>query len=165
MLGLVLTFVLVALSSCKGGKDAGEVQQKMVVTGEDTALVSSLAVEFMEKLKAQDLDSALGMLYYLESPGDSVSEPSIVPLSDEQAAEQRGVFELFPVLSYRIDNIVFNTETDCQVKYTFEFTKPEEGGEGRHTSLYLQPMRIQGRWYLTVRDSSTPAGQASTIEN
>lgn len=166
-LGFFLAFGLLLFCSCKGGKSSDDVQQqRMIVTEEDTASVAKMAVEFMEKLKAKDLDSALGMLYYLESPGDSVNAPSIVPLSEEQAAEQRFVFERFPVLSYRIDNIVFNTETDCQVKTTFEFTKSAEGQtEGQTTSLYLQPMRIEGRWYLTVRDSSTPAGQASRIEN
>ena len=165
MLGLVLVLLAAVLGSCRSDKTT-EGPQRMIVTEEDTASVSKLAVEFIETLKAKDLDSAIGMLYYLESPGDSVSGPVISPLSEEQAAEQRFVFERFPVLSYRIDNIVFNTETDCQVRYTFEFTEPEqEGGHGRHTSLFLQPMRIEGRWYLTVRDSSTPAGQASQIEN
>lgn len=164
---ILLLIIAVLLGSCKGKDDKAPIDGYfMVTTSEDTVTVSQLAVDFMEKLKSKDINGALDMLYYLNEPADSLSQPTITPLNDEQIVQQQLIFDCFPVLAYRIDNIIFRTETDCQVKCTFDFSQPDDGqGNPLSTSLYLQPMRLEGKWYLTVRDSSTPSGMYSGIKN
>ena len=163
-------FVLVAISaplflfSCVGEKkDGGSVKEdinmpRMTLDSQDTIIVDQLATEFIEHLKNKEYEDAISMLYYLHP------DSSIVPMPRNLAIRQEQIFRTFPVLDYRFESIRFRTETDCQVKFNITFARSAEG-EDRTTSLYLQPIRRDGQWYLSVRDSSSPAGSVSRIEN
>ena len=76
------------------------------------------------------------------------------------------VFRTFPVLRYTIDSIIFNTETDSQVKYTIEFFEKQPGDTRPNTtSFFIKPMRVKGKWYLTMFDSNTYNGGETRIKN
>ena len=155
---------LVLVCSCTGEKKGNEATSAvslgpaMTLDSQDTIIVDQLSTEFIEHLKNQEYSDAIAMLYYLDP------DSSIVPMPRNLAIRQEQIFRTFPVLDYRFESIRFRTETDCQVKFNFTFSRNAEGKD-HTTSLYLQPIRRDGQWYLTVRDSASPNGSASKIEN
>ena len=159
---IVIPFAL--LSSCtseKKGNDnsaATNLGPLMTLDSQDTIIVDQLSTEFIEHLKNKEYDEAVSMLYYLHP------DSSIVPMPRNLAIRQEQIFRTFPVLDYKFESIRFRTESDCQVKFVITFSRSPEG-QDYTTSLYLQPVRRDGQWYLTVRDSSSPAGSVSQIEN
>ena len=164
ILALAAIAVALCLCSCIGEKkDGGQTTvdlnlPTMTLDSQDTIIVDQLSTEFIEHLKNQEYNDAIAMLYYLDP------DSSIVPMPRNLAIRQEQIFRTFPVLDYRCESIRFRTETDCQVKFNIVFSRNAEGKDYT-TSLYLQPIRRDGQWYLTVRDSSSPNGSASQIEN
>lgn len=159
---LVLVAVLCFVSCSKktDRKDAVAGAPMMTLDGRDTTAVYGLTKQFLELLKAEKVDEAVSMLYFLDGEGQ------IVPLPDTLAERQRMVFRAFPVLNYKIDSIIFSTETDSQVKYTIEFFKKQPGDTRPNTtSFYIKPMRVKGQWYLTMFDSNTYNGGETRIKN
>lgn len=160
----VIAVPLTLACSGTGEKKGNETQADMnlgptmTLDSQDTLIVDQLSTEFIEHLKNQEYSDAIAMLYYLDP------DSSIVPMPRNMAIRQEQIFRTFPVLDYRVESIRFRTETDCQIKYNFTFSRNAEG-QDYTTSLYLQPVRRDGQWYLTVRDSSSPNGAASQIEN
>ena len=163
----MLALPLMMLCSCDGEKKkGGDITINlngplMNLDSQDTIIVRQMSTEFMDFLKAKDYRSALSMLYYLDP------DSTIIPLPNNMAARQLQIFQIFPVLDYRCDGIQFRTESDCQVKYTITFFEKDGPEDTRNntTAFFLQPVRYEGQWYLTVRDSATPNGAASQIEN
>ena len=132
----------------------------MTLEQRDTAQVFELTKSFLESLKANDIDKAVSMLYFLDA------DRQVVPLPDSLVERQKVVFRTFPVLSYKIESIIFNTETDSQVKYTVEFFKKQPGDTRPNTtSFFIKPMRVKGQWFLTMFDSNTNNGGQSGIRN
>lgn len=158
---IVLLSLCAASCSNKSKKEESySLQPKMVLEARDTTEVFNLTTKFLELLKAKQTDEAVAMLYFLDKEGH------VVPLPDSLAERQKSVFRMFPVLSYKIDNIVFNTETDSQVKYTIEFFKKEPGDTRPNTtSFFVKPMRVEGVWHLTMFDSNTYNGGKTKIKN
>ena len=164
ILALAAIAIPLCFCSCTGKKKGGDTSAvdinlpTMTLDSQDTIIVDQLSTEFIEHLKNQEYSDAIAMLYYLDP------DSSIVPLPRNMAIRQEQIFRTFPVLDYRFESIRFRTETDCQVKFNFTFSRNAEGKD-HTTSLYLQPIRRDGQWYLTVRDSASPNGSASQIEN
>lgn len=158
---------LCLLCSCKGeqkgsgGNIMVNIGPTMTLDSQDTIIVDQLSTEYIEHLKNKEFDAALAMLYYLDP------DSAVVPLPRNLAIRQMQIFHMFPVLDYKFESIRFRTESDCQVKFIITFDEPAEGETVNKytTSMYLQPVRREGQWYLTVRDSSSPAGSVSEIEN
>ena len=155
---------LAMVSSCTGEKKESPATEvtirgpQMTLDSQDTLIVDQLSTEFIEHLKNNEYEDAIAMLYYLDP------DSSIVPMPRNLAIRQEQIFRTFPVLDYHFESIRFRRETDCQVKFNITFSRNPEG-QDYTTSLYLQPIRRDGQWYLTVRDSSAPNGSASQIEN
>lgn len=155
------------LCSCKGEQKPSDtsimvnIGPTMTLDSQDTLIVDQLATEYIEHLKNKEYEAALAMLYYLDP------DSAVVPLPRNLAIRQMQIYHVFPVLDYKFESIRFRTESDCQVKYVITFDKAAEGEDPNKytTSMYLQPIRREGQWYLTVRDSSSPAGSVSQIEN
>lgn len=157
-LALVLA---VCLAGCSGKEKKTEVRAKgpnMTLEQRDTTEVYQLTKSFLELLKAKEIDKAVSMLYFLDA------DREVVPLPDSLVERQKSVFRMFPVLNYKIESIIFNTETDSQVKYTVEFFKKQPGDTRPNTtSFFIKPMRVNGQWFLTMFDSNTNNGGQSGI--
>lgn len=133
---------------------------EMVLSKYDTTQVMNLTKKFLNTLKANKTEAALGMLYYYNEKG------VVEPLPDSMKEAQRLIFNQFPVLSYKIDNIIFNREDDSQVKYTIEFFKRKPGDNRPNTiSFVIKPIRQNNVWYLTMYDTNTNNADPSKIEN
>lgn len=155
--------VVLCLASCRHKaerKAADDTAPAMTLDGRDTTAVYDLTAQFLELLKAKKVDEAVDMLYFLDA------DMQVVPLPDSLVERQKMVFRTFPVLRYTIDSIIFNTETDSQVKYTIEFFEKQPGDTRPNTtSFFIKPMRVKGKWYLTMFDSNTYNGGGTSIKN
>ena len=157
--------VILLLGACGSKEQKKEVVDDvrtpvMVLTSEDTVTVTNLTKEFLENLKANRLDEAMGMLHYMDK------DKKLVDLPKDLADKQRKVFTMFPVLSYKIDSVIFYSETDSQVKYTIQFFEKEEGDNRPNTtSFFIKPMRVDRKWYLTMADSNSDNIGHSKIKN
>lgn len=165
----VLAFAAIALPiaflcSCKDQQKAPDIMVNigptMTLDSQDTIIVNQLSTEFIEHLKNLEYGDAIAMLYYLDP------DSALIPLPRQLAIRQEQIFRTFPVLEYKFESIRFRTESDCQVKFVITFHKKSGADDKDYvTSLFLQPVRREGQWYLTVRDSSSPAGSVSEIQN
>lgn len=159
----VIISLLVACGSKEQKKEAVEDGVRvpvMTLTSEDTMTVTNLTKEFLENLKANKLDEAIEMLHYMDK------NKKLVDLPKDMVDKQRKIFAMFPVLSYKIDSVIFYSETDSQVKYTVQFFEKEEGDNHPNTtSFFIKPMRVDNKWYLTMADSNSDNIGSSKIKN
>lgn len=138
--------------SCKGKKEAAPADDpfkpRMELSQMDTTAVTSLVNEYFNCLKSNRIDDAMAMLHHYDGNG-------IVDLPEQAARSQRQVLESFPAVKYSIDHIIFYRETDSEVKFTatlFELDGPDDHRPNK-MSYVIRPMRVDGKWYLTMADS------------
>ena len=151
LLPIAALFITAACSSNK--EKAAEVtstdarfEQDMVRTEQDSLDIINLSKQYLDLLKADSLDQALDMLYEMNSDG------KMEPISASRRQELIEHLQQFPVLSYTIDQMLLYSETDTELRYTYEFFVKPEGMEGMNntTKGALMPHRVDGKWYLTV---------------
>ena len=158
---------LLALSSCTGEKPKASqvVQESSVgqpryeVSAEDSAEVVKMTREFLDNLKDERYDEAVGMLRVFD--GDTLSF-----LSGGRAATQKAIFKRFHGIRYQLTSLRFLTETDNLITYTVTLFDNAPGE--KHTNTVrgaLNPIRIGGDWYLTLVDSKTEPKGGSEIHN
>lgn len=111
------------------------------LTSKDTAEVISLATDFMDKLKAGEIDSAFRMIRI-------VAESGLDTLSDKQMESYRKRFKLYPVKDYKLDYYSFSLEHNNDVKFMYEFTGSDEKA---FMGLMLNPVKTDGVWILTMK--------------
>ena len=117
-------------------------------TKADTTTVLDLAKAHLDALQSNNIDSAMDMLTEMK---DSV--PS--PISDKRRNELIANAKAFPVLNYKIDDLLFYSESDTEVHYTITLFEKEEGDTRPNTiSGVINPRRIDGKWYLTISDKT-----------
>lgn len=164
LVAIVIVINAIGVVSCGNKEQKKETQDPtqpiMYLSKEDTTAVWNLTKEFLENLKEDRIDAALDMLYYMDS------DKKIVKLPNELVEKQKRIFQIFPVLSYKIDGIIFYSETDSQVQYTIEFFKKEPGDDRPNTtSFFIKPMRVNNVWHLTMADSNSDNSGGSQIKN
>lgn len=70
----------------------------------------------------------------------------------------RRQFSFFPVYDYTISNLVFNTSDQNIVSFKIAFEEAAPGKTPSITNFALSPVKVDGKWYLTVRESATGDG-------
>ena len=67
-----------------------------------------------------------------------------------------GIFNTFKGVRYDVEKLVFLTPIDNEVVYLATlFEKQENDPRPNEMRFVLKPIRIDGKWYLTVADSPT----------
>lgn len=116
----------------------------MHVDGEDSLAIRNLVDKFMSLAIAGDYTGAFDMVY-TNDPNDSNVEPTPLEGADFDAAVAN--LKTFPITSYEIKNIIFdsdaNNEVRCSVVINNDF----------NTGWYFKPVRYCGEWYLCVKNS------------
>lgn len=102
----------------------------------------------MDKLKSGQIEEALGMLY-MSGEGNALQ-----PLSDEMKKNLKRRFTFFPVKSYVLEYFLFSDENTNDVKYAVKFTEGEKGNASDITAFMFNPVRKEGKWYLTVKQGT-----------
>lgn len=165
---LTLCAVLAILTGCskKKGRTMEDVDRELLeavqmdLSHNDTTAVYDLTNQFLDYLKNQDLDAAMGMLHYLKDGMEIVSLPA------ELEKQHRLVLGNFLGLTYNIESVRFLNEIDCQVKYNVTlFEKQPDDPVSNQISFYIKPVRRDGQWYLTLADSQSDSTHGSEIKN
>ena len=119
------------------------------VTQADTAEVMSLVDHYLQLLRDKQIEDAVAMLYFYQND-------SVVPLPKRMAVRQMGIFNTFKGVRYDVEKLVFLTPIDNEVVYLATlFEKQENDPRPNEMRFVLKPIRIDGKWYLTVADSPT----------
>lgn len=150
---LTTVAMLTSFYSCKSDK-AGDNQEihireaEMILSPSDTTEVMMLVNQFLENVKANDIDAAISMLYYLDK--DQITElPPNLEKKERATLSLRGI-------SYDIEDIRFLRETDSQVRYTVTlFERKSADNRPNKVSFVIKPVRRNKQWYLTLADSET----------
>jgi len=166
---LVLMFTVLVVCSCskkrtlKDIQDEALIKPQMELTQSDTTEVLALVNRYIQLKKEGRSEDAFSMIYFLD-------KDSIVPLPEPLKVRLNTYYSLidFKGKDAHIDHMIFVKETDSQVRYTVELFKQKPGDKPRPTkmSFFINPVRRDGKWYLTLPDDVTdrrPGG--SQIKN
>ena len=110
----------------------------------DTLAVLYNTKEYLNFLKANEVDSALNRLYVLE--GDTV-----LPLSSAEREAARKAVTMFPVLDYEIESVKMFSEHNTEVRYNIKyFELGDDSTKNNKLQCVLQAVRVGYYWYLTL---------------
>ena len=122
-------------------------EPEMTVLPEDTIAVMNLVNQYLDCLRHNQVDSALNMLYYLDS------EEQIVSLPSDMVSGQRLVLQQFSGKDYEIEYLKFYRDIDNEVKYSCILFEKEAGdNRPNKISFLIKPVRRDRVWYLTMAD-------------
>ena len=150
---LTLIFTICLLSSCgprysgaNGEKTQKDAEKEFLssLTDESKREVLQMAEYFMEKLKNGPLEDAVNMIYVLH---DNV----IYQKSEEYKHELILRFSVMPVIDYSLDYFNFSTQGNNDICYTTKMSNEENAPT---IKLTLNPVLVDGKWYLTFKDGS-----------
>lgn len=153
---LTLLFLSLAISSCSKSAKNSEVSSHdafiATLTTEDTTEVLNLCQDFFTKLASGDKEAAINML--------SLSNDScqIIPMTEEKKQSLIKQFTIFPVLDNHLVDYTFGDAADNLMRFKVVFAKDEQGKEDA-INFGLNPIRKDGKWYLTVRNASAQVAQ------
>lgn len=140
------------IGGCKGGRQGAEASGKASpmreahekyianLSDNDTTEVLALCKNFLTSLQEGNFDEAVAGIYRLDSLGTPQR------LGDNEIASLRRRTRLFPVVSYKFEEMTFFMPTENTVTYNVAFnsdTPPATMGWG------FRPVLIDGKWYLT----------------
>ena len=152
---LVLSSVLfVSCSSKEQQKTEVSAHDSFVssLSSADTAEVLNLCQEFFAKLQQGEKESAIGMLSLSNDSG------MILPMTEEKIKSLTSQFTLFPVLDNHLVDYTFGDAADNLMRFKVVFAKDEQGKE-EAINFGLNPIRKDGKWYLTVRNASAKVAE------
>ena len=146
--------------SCTGDmqKQSAEVETaeepQFQMTAKDTSDVLMMTGEFLGYLKTERYDSAVAMLHAFD--GDTLTA-----LSSERATTQKAIFKRFHGIRYQLTSLQFNSDFNNRVDYVITlFDNAPDEHHANTVRAALNPVRIDGQWYLTAVDSkSEPRGR------
>lgn len=154
---LFIVLAAVMMVACGGEKKKSaeivepvnpRIDQTMEHSNMDEEELTYLATQYLDFLKAKDFESALAML-------KSFDGKNVVPLSEAQKNSLKRVYVAYPVFGYTIDDIVFYSETDTEIRYSIIlFEKQYDDDLPNTVKSILTPKRIDGAWNLCVDNRS-----------
>ena len=155
---VVATAVLCVVSCKQKPKSTEEAREEFrtSLTENDTLEMLKLGDECMELLKKKDIESAMAMLYEYDDSTQQVN-----PLSDATRKRYEHLFKVFPVLDYVRTEYTFFVEGVNNLKYDIIFAEeehPEENGVPK-TSFMFNPVKVEDKWYLTVKRADQEIGR------
>lgn len=120
---------------------------EMTLDKNDTATVNELVNQYLNRLQNKKFQDAMNMLYFLKND-------SVVPVPEKFKKRQMFTMQAFQGVRYELQSITFLRETDCEVKYKSILFEKKAGDNRPNDIVFaLRPVRIQGKWYLTVDDT------------
>ena len=146
---MMLAVAGLMLGSCQGEKKEKSSLEKyieqpeMTLSGYDSTTVRSMCIEFLDLVKAGQVEDAITRLYILDGE-------KVIALPESQQEECKMALGLFEIYDYHIDNLIFHKETDTEVHYSLYLENPAGKSNPRKISGKLCPVRRDGSWYLTL---------------
>lgn len=152
---VAITAIAVSCGEKKQTKKASNIPENprmdmtMARSGEDTLQIIKMTKEYLDNLVNNDIDKALASLY-------EIKDNKAHPLSEKRLSEIRKTLETFPVIRYNIDEVFLYSDSDTEVRYTYEFFEKGKNKELPNTvKASVHPRRIESTWYLTIVPEKT----------
>ena len=140
---------VLAFCSCSKKKQSDDLilrPASMVYTAQDSADIWNLCQQFADFFGKNDFESCSMML-------NTFRNDSIFPYTDKQRKEYIQKVQMFSNYGCRIDAFVLhsdrNNEISLKVKLFNIGTLDDDKGI---THLFLNPVKVEDTWYLTLRD-------------
>ncbi len=118
---------------------------RATLTQEDTLTVMNAATALMEGLKNGEIEASLQKLSMIE-------DGSIVSLAGDKLDVLAKRFKRFPVVDYKLDYYCFSVEQLNDIKYSIQIAPKDQNGKAPTMGFMLNPMKVNGEWYLCVKD-------------
>ena len=131
-----------------------EAEFASTLTASDTTQVMDLSTQVMDSLKSGNVEWAVDCLCEL-SGGDTPTA-----LGEETRERMLKRFKRFPVVDYELDYYSFSTPLFNDLKYRTFFRERDDSGTAPAMSLMFNPVKVDGKWYLCVKEMSQPAKDA-----
>jgi hypothetical protein len=160
---LLSVIAVLLLGACKGEQKKETkmarpgLQTEMEISSNDSTEVSSLVTEFLGLVKQGDVEAAVSRLYILK-------DNDVMPLPQEERDASTMMLGLHQVYDFSIDSLIFYKETDSKVCYTLMLQDPTTTTAPAHMQGVIRPVRINGKWYITLANSSTEQ-KKSALDN
>lgn len=150
---LILILSLMALVSCKSDKKPDLKSEyirpaSMNYSKEDTMEINSLVASYVETFNKKDFLAASNMLF-------KVRNDSIFPLSEPERTDYINAYSHFPTYGCKVKSFLLRSDKNNEVKLLVQIIssgnlEKEEGV----TCVSLNPVYINGKWYLTLLDKN-----------
>jgi hypothetical protein len=153
---ILMVLALCMVCSCgKKKKSLNEYREEYLtkpsisLTQSDSTEVKALVDNYLQLLRDNQFEDAVDMLYYMNGP-------KIIPMPDELKKPQLAMIKRFRGIKYELDRIVYSQELDNIACYVVTLFEKEKNDPRPNTAqFFLKPVRVEGRWYLTMADSQS----------
>ena len=157
---IIFSVLLALLSSCKSTPKRyiymdAERDFRASLTISDTLEVLMLGQNFMDSLRAGAVDNAVESLCV-------VHESVLYKIADRSLAQIKARYRRFHVSDYELLSYTFSTPGINDLVYRYSLSGPV--GDGPAMKLTLNPVKVEGMWFLTLKDAHMPSMGTSTHE-
>lgn len=153
---------IIAFMGCTGKNNSNEepLKESISFSAADTSQVMNLMNQYFDLLMKRDYEGAMSMVSQLKN--DSLTE-----LSPEVEKHYLMGMKIISPIRFELESMVFETETDCLVKYSAVLFDKEDKDDNRPNKMFygIKPVRVNDKWYLTVSDSEDLNTRDSNIAN
>ena len=153
---LISITAALTFSACSSKKEKKEPilrPASMVYTSQDSADIWNLCEQFAQFFGNNDFESCALMLY-------KYKDGEIIAYNDEQRNDYIKKVRIFSNYGCRVDAFVLrsdkNNEVSLKVKLFNIGTLDDDQGI---TRLFLNPVKVDDKWYLTLRDNDADGVQ------
>lgn len=140
----VVTLCLVSCSK-KREKTGNVYGQEIEFVKEDTMQINSLVTEFIDNMNNNRIEAAADMLYI-------VRDGKPVAFSEEEKKGFVTAYTLLPVKSCKLLNYTLVNEFNNEAKVEVELDIPSADKAPKKSKIYLNPIMVDDKWYLTTLD-------------
>ena len=147
-------------TACTGKSEKAPADDEaMTLSANDTTEVIDLMRQYLDLLSNKDFDGAMAMLHQLRND-------SLVPMDSVVKKHYDVGMKLMVPLRYELESMIFETESVCLVKYSAVLFDKEDEKDNRPNKMFyaVRPVRLDGKWYLTVSDKNDMNTRDSKIQ-
>lgn len=143
---------LILLVSCNSNNKKEEKFQvdlhpvEIEMTHQDTLEIADLVEQYSNLFLNNDLEGASHLLY-------SVKNDSVSPLSEDVRSEFVSALSIFHVYDCKYDGMLIHSDKNNEIKFTVQIMPDGDIRQDKGvTHFYLNPIKKDGHWYLTLKD-------------
>lgn len=125
---------------------------------EDSLRVVSLGDSVMNLFKENKIEQAISCISQLDTLGN------IQSLDDSRRIKLVRQFKFFPVNDFKLVDFIFNTSDQNIITYKISFDANSVETSTSTTNFAFSPVKVDGIWYLTIRQSALSDGHNSKAE-
>ena len=120
----------------------------MNYSGKDSSDIKTLVENYVSALKSKNIEAAANMLYF-------VRNDSIFPITDNDRKGFTALYSSMPILYCKATTLILRSALNNEARVVVKLK--EDGDIDRNigtTTISLNPVQIEGKWYLTLLDKS-----------